>query len=56
VLDYIEEHGEIANKDARAIFGLKDTAVRSVLNMMLEAIDEKKIRVYRRPPIIRTLQ
>jgi len=54
VIDYIDEHGSIVNGEAQTLLGVKDTAVKRVFKYLLqlgliEAVGEKRHRVYRRP-------
>jgi ATP-dependent DNA helicase RecG len=53
VLDFIDAHGGIANRDAQELLGLGDSSIKKLFQRMsdsfqIEAIGEKKIRVYRR--------
>jgi ATP-dependent DNA helicase RecG len=55
ILDFIDMHGGIANKDAQELLGLGDSSIRKLFQKMtnsfqIEAIGDKKTRVYRRPP------
>jgi ATP-dependent DNA helicase RecG len=54
ILDFIDAHNGIANKDAQDILGLSDSTVKKLFQEMviagqIEAIGNKKSRVYRRP-------
>jgi ATP-dependent DNA helicase RecG len=56
ILDFIDNHGGIANRDVRELFDIKYSASRNLLVKMTEsglivAVGEKKSRFYRRPKV-----
>jgi ATP-dependent DNA helicase RecG len=53
ILDFIDVHGGIANKDAQELLGLGETSIKKLFHEMLdaaqiEAIGDRKARIYRR--------
>jgi ATP-dependent DNA helicase RecG len=58
ILDFIDVHGGITNRDARELIGLGDSSIKKLFQRMtdslqIEAIGKRKTRVYRRPALHR---